>query len=62
MQYLIYHEPHEIHGHTTIRVSEADAIAEQRASCVRTRGVDLYESDEVALLDFIALHWASWEA
>jgi len=61
MQYLIYHEPHEIHGYNTIRVSEADAIVKQRASCVRTRGVDLYDSDEEALLDFIAVHWASFE-
>jgi hypothetical protein len=62
MQYLIYHEPHKIHGYNTIRISEADAIAKQRASCVRARDVDLYESDEEALNDFIAVHWAEWEA
>ena len=56
MRYLIYHEPHEIHGYNTIRISEADAIVKQRASCVRARGVDLYESDEEALNDFIAVH------
>jgi hypothetical protein len=61
MRYLIYHEPHEIHGYTAIRVSEADAIVKQRASCVRTRGVDLYDSDEEALLDFIAVNWAWYE-
>jgi hypothetical protein len=62
MRYLIYHEPHKIHGYNTIRISEADAIAKQRASCVRARGVDLYENDEEALLDFISVHWAEWEA
>ena len=61
IRYLVYNESYELHDDATIRISEADAIAKQRASCARTRGVDLYDSDEEALLDFIAVNWASWE-
>ena len=62
MRYLVYNESYELQDDATIRISEADAIVKQRASCVRARGVDLYDSDEEALLDFIAVNWASWEA
>ena len=59
MRYLLYNEQHE-DGDKLIRVSAEEAVATQKARAYRIRQY-VYESDEEALLDFIAVNWAWYE-
>ena len=59
MRYLLYNEQHE-DGDRQIRVSVEKAVATQRARAYSVRQY-VYESDEEALLDFIAVNWAWYE-
>ena len=59
MRYLLYNEQHE-DGDRQIRVSVDEAVATQRSKAYSVRQY-VYESDEEALLDFIAVNWAWYE-
>lgn len=59
MRYLLYNEQRE-DGDKLIRVSAEEAAARQRARAYSVRQY-VYESDEEALLDFIAVNWAWYE-
>lgn len=41
-----------------VTITVEEAVARQRASCVKARGVDLYTSDDEALEDFMVVHFA----
>jgi hypothetical protein len=58
---LIYQVPGDNDETITIRVTAAEAIAQQRATAASVRPDFSYESDEQALEDFITIHWAWWE-
>ena len=55
---LQYTEPDEDGNIKVIRVSVEEAI--KRSKLVAQYADYAYESDEEALQDFIAVHWASW--
>ena len=59
MRYLRYNEQHE-DGDKLMRVSVEEAVATQRSRAYSVRQYT-YESDEEALLDFIAVNWAWYE-
>ena len=59
MRYLLYNEQHE-DGDKLIRVSVEEAVATQRSRAYSVRQY-VYQSDEEALLDFIAVNWARYE-
>lgn len=42
------------------RITQQEAITWQRQSSIQVRGVDVYDTDELALEDFMVIHWA-WE-
>jgi len=58
---LIYQVPGDNDETITIRVTAAEAIAQQRALVASVRPDFSYESDEQALEDFITVNWAWWE-
>lgn len=41
-----------------VRISAEDAVKSSREQSIAMLGRDVYESDEEALQDFIATHWA----
>lgn len=55
--FVEYYEPHPVEGHVTVRVTTEKAVAEMRERA-SARGHH-YQSDQEALEDFCALHWAS---
>ena len=58
MRYLQYSEPDMDGKQKIVRVSVQEAI--KRSKLVAEYADYTYESDEEALQDFIAVHWASW--
>ena len=61
---LSYCEPGEDGSGITVTVTVAEAIERQRAALAASKVARpgfQYESDEQALEDFIAIHWAWWE-
>lgn len=53
---VVYAEPDEAGGDAVFRLTEAEAVAQQRA-VAKMRGVE-YATDAEALDDFMATHWA----
>lgn len=58
MKYLIHPEMDIYGGHYQVRRTYEEAIQYQRAYLKQQYGVD-YQSDELALADYIAVNWAS---
>lgn len=58
---LYYPEPNKQHGDVLIWCTVREAIEWQRFSAKRARPGFTYLSDEVALEDFMAVHWASYD-
>lgn len=56
MRYLVYNEPSE-HGDVEVRRTYEEAIQYQRTYLKNKTGFD-YQTDELALADYIALNWA----
>jgi hypothetical protein len=58
---VLAYEGFDLEGHPTLfRLTEEQAIAEQRTHAARHGHT--YSDDAEALADFIALNWAWWEA
>lgn len=60
MRYLLFEDIGIDGGPHTFRYSEEEAINEQKRNALNFHKY-VYESDEEALLDFIAVNWAWYE-
>lgn len=60
-KYVKWIEPYDAdaNGCMEIRMTVEDVIKCQRARVAQVKPEFVYESDEQALFDFIAVHWAS---
>lgn len=58
MKYLVHNEMDIFGGHYEVRRTYKEAIQYQRSSLKHRTGFD-YQSDELALADYIAVNWAS---
>lgn len=58
MRYLVYNEPSE-HGDVEVKMSETEAIKWQRDYVWKHHGY-IYETDQMALDDYICVNWAYW--
>jgi hypothetical protein len=57
---LAYCESSECDGEVTVTITVEEAVARQRAAAASSRPDFSYASDQEALDDFIAIHWAWW--
>jgi hypothetical protein len=60
MRYLVYDERIPDVGSVQIKVTEDEAIKIQRDSAWKSKGY-IYETDQMALDDYIAVNWAYWK-